>query len=492
MTAWGILLAAGFAAVGLAAPRIGLLALWRRFQAHRERTRAEDALKHILAWQDRSKPASVESLAGGLRLKPSAALHLATRLEAAGWVECGAAGIELTRAGKHRALQVVRAHRLWERHLSDDANMPIGRLHQAAERAEHSLSKADVARLDAHLGHPQHDPHGDPIPSADGSIDTLDAVSLNDWPSGAPARIAHIEDEPDAVFREILATGLRPSQVVRILEADAASLRLEFEGKERRIGRALAINIQVAAVRQEDLLPADALRLSDLGKGSGGWCSNWGRNARAFRGDASWISASRRGPACRLPSTTRSGIREHSASGERRSRCAVSRPNRSGSAPKPVPPLRRQARERHDCEACPAHAQLAQMGIDIATCDYVVALAGNPNTGKSSVFNALTGLRQHVGNWTGKTVTRAEGAFGFAGNRYKLVDLPGTYSLLSASQDEEISRNFLLFGQAGLRGDRHGRDRARTQPEPGPASARDHRPGRRLRQSHGRGAAQGP
>lgn len=100
-----------------------------------------------------------------------------------------------------------------------------------------------------------------------------------------------------------------------------------------------------------------------------------------------------------------------------------------------------------ECQACPAHAQLARMGIDIAKCDHVVALAGNPNTGKSSVFNALTGLRQHVGNWTGKTVTRAEGAFGYEGKRYKLVDLPGTYSLLSASQDEEISRNFLLFGQ---------------------------------------------
>ena len=99
------------------------------------------------------------------------------------------------------------------------------------------------------------------------------------------------------------------------------------------------------------------------------------------------------------------------------------------------------------CEACPAHAQLARMGVDASGSDHVVALAGNPNTGKSSVFNALTGLRQHVGNWSGKTVTRAEGGFGFGGKRYKLVDLPGTYSLLSASQDEEISRNFLLFGR---------------------------------------------
>ena len=100
-----------------------------------------------------------------------------------------------------------------------------------------------------------------------------------------------------------------------------------------------------------------------------------------------------------------------------------------------------------ECGACPAHAQLASMGVDIGRCEHVVALAGNPNTGKSSVFNALTGLRQHVGNWTGKTVTRAEGAFAYGGKRFKLVDLPGTYSLLSASQDEEISRNFLLFGQ---------------------------------------------
>jgi ferrous iron transport protein B len=79
--------------------------------------------------------------------------------------------------------------------------------------------------------------------------------------------------------------------------------------------------------------------------------------------------------------------------------------------------------------------------------DFVVALAGNPNTGKSTVFNALTGLRQHTGNWPGKTVTRTEGGFAYGDHRYKIVDLPGTYSLLATSLDEEIARDFILFGQ---------------------------------------------
>lgn len=101
-----------------------------------------------------------------------------------------------------------------------------------------------------------------------------------------------------------------------------------------------------------------------------------------------------------------------------------------------------------DAGVAPHRARsLERLGLEPGRWDYLVALAGNPNTGKSTVFNALTGLRQHTGNWPGKTVVRAEGVYGFDGRQVKVVDLPGTYSLQAGSADEEVARDFILFGR---------------------------------------------
>jgi len=107
--------------------------------------------------------------------------------------------------------------------------------------------------------------------------------------------------------------------------------------------------------------------------------------------------------------------------------------------PPPAVPLKGQRLQRSK--------ELVQLGLQAERWDTLVALAGNPNTGKSTVFNSLTGLRQHTGNWPGKTVTRAEGVFAYEGKRVKVVDLPGTYSLQAGSTDEEVARDFILFGR---------------------------------------------
>ena len=191
--------AAAVLAVAALLPRYGLAAQWRRRRLSLLRARYEDVLKHMLSWERRGKVATPESVSGALGLAPKRVLDLITRMESRGLLQSGDEGIALSAQGERLALHVVRAHRLWERYLADDAGMPMGKLHQAAEIAEHNLSPEQADALEAHLGHPSRDPHGDPIPTAAGDLAPLEGVALSRWPVGEPARIVHIEDEPEVI-----------------------------------------------------------------------------------------------------------------------------------------------------------------------------------------------------------------------------------------------------------------------------------------------------
>lgn len=248
-------------------PRVGLWARLRHRRAESRRSLYEDALKHIHAWERRAKNATPESLAGALGLSQRRVLDLLTSLEAKGLVQSVTGGVQLTPAGEAWALHVVRAHRLWERYLADEAGFPMSKLHQAAERAEHHLSAENLDILDAHLGHPQRDPHGDPIPTADGTLGPVSGVALVEWPADKPARVVHIEDEPDAIFKQIVATGIRPGMTIRVLEKTPERIVVSDGENEHRLAHVVAGNVQVAAALEERLLPTGAKRLSALAAG---------------------------------------------------------------------------------------------------------------------------------------------------------------------------------------------------------------------------------
>ncbi len=97
-------------------------------------------------------------------------------------------------------------------------------------------------------------------------------------------------------------------------------------------------------------------------------------------------------------------------------------------------------------ECCASAQPWVQFGVEHSD-GPIIALAGNPNVGKTTIFNALTGMRQHTGNWPGKTVKQARGSYLYRSIRFTVVDLPGTFSLLSHSSDEQVARDFLVFGR---------------------------------------------
>lgn len=101
------------------------------------------------------------------------------------------------------------------------------------------------------------------------------------------------------------------------------------------------------------------------------------------------------------------------------------------------------------CESCGRRVLKEKFNIDCSN-EFIIALAGNPNVGKSTVFNALTGLRQHTGNWPGKTVINARGYYNYKNKKFILMDLPGTYSLLANSVEEQVARDFICFGNPNV------------------------------------------
>jgi DtxR family Mn-dependent transcriptional regulator len=229
----------------------------------RSRQRLEDALKHLFEQEYRGRRGSLTSLAGVLRLPDRLVIALVGRMQTQGLLATTGQELQLTATGRQLALQIVRAHRLLERYFADEARLPLRHVHAAAERREHSLSPSDVERLSASLGHPSVDPHGDPIPTADGSVAPAAGTPATSWPALVQGRVVHLEDEPEISFAQIVAAGLRIGQLVRIIESTPERLVLSDGENEFRLAPAVAANVFLAPAPDAEAAES-VVRLSDL------------------------------------------------------------------------------------------------------------------------------------------------------------------------------------------------------------------------------------
>jgi DtxR family transcriptional regulator, Mn-dependent transcriptional regulator len=248
-------LAIALGVVGLFWPGWGLVPRWRRASAAAERARAEDTLKHLYESEVNGGTPSMQSVAGSVRLSVDEAADVLQGLQRRRLIEMERDGIRLTESGRELGLHVLRAHRLWESYLADHTGFPEPEWHGRAHDLEHGLSPAEVDALSARLKHPTHDPHGDPIPTAEGEFSAQPGVPLTTAPLDQPLRILHMEDEPKAVYAQLVAVDLHPGMPVRLVEASPEKVRLVAGGREHILAPLVAASVSVEPLAQAK--PAD-------------------------------------------------------------------------------------------------------------------------------------------------------------------------------------------------------------------------------------------
>jgi len=267
LTSLSIALAAGVLAVVLFWPVRGWI--WRAMRAMRatERVLIEDALKHLFDFEYNGREANLQSLSGALEVSGNRAAELLGRLQAQELVTVEEGGYRLLPEGRRYALRIVRIHRLWENYLSTETGLAPAVWHGKAEDLEHTTSSEEAEALSARMGHPLYDPHGDPIPTAAGDIAPALGSPLTELPIGELAEIIHVEDEPEAVYAQLVAEGLHPGMRVRVNESTPQRVSFEADAEEHVLAPILAANISVLLLPQDEEMAGPFERLSGLDLG---------------------------------------------------------------------------------------------------------------------------------------------------------------------------------------------------------------------------------
>ena len=227
--------------------------LWRLRSGWRtlRRTRTEDALKHLFDCEYQGRQATHQSLVGVLGLGGRGSTELLARMERLGLLVSTEGGFRLTAEGRSEALRVIRIHRLWERYLADETGLEPERWHPEAERREHRTSAEQAEALSVRLGHPPFDPHGDPIPTEEGDLPPRAGRTLTDFRVGDEVEVVHVEDEPAAVYAQLVAEGVHPGMKLRVTSVAPERIRFEADLDEVVLAPVIAANIFAVPVAEE-------------------------------------------------------------------------------------------------------------------------------------------------------------------------------------------------------------------------------------------------
>jgi DtxR family Mn-dependent transcriptional regulator len=251
-------------------PQRGLFARMKRTKTLSKKILIEDALKHLYHCEYSGVGCSIESIAGKLSISEDDAAELAAKLEEMGMLSSQRDSLQLSNEGRSYALRIIRVHRLWEKYLADETSVDEREWHHSAEEFEHKLSSSDADELAAQIGNPVFDPHGDPIPSTEGDLPEKKGMPLTELKFGEFASIIHVEDEPDAIYQQLVAEGLYPGMQVRMLEESKERVRFTANGEECILAPLFAKNITVAQIKLEKPIEGKFKNLSSLKMGESG------------------------------------------------------------------------------------------------------------------------------------------------------------------------------------------------------------------------------
>ncbi len=251
-------------------PRIGIIARWKRWSLGAERIQIEDALKHIYDYEYKNISCTINSVAGNLSINSDRATKLISGLVSQDLLTINGEMLQLTSQGRSYALRVIRVHRLWERYLADETGTREMDWHEIAEKKEHSITPEQADKLAAQIGNPVYDPHGDPIPSSKGDLPDRKGKPLNEMLPGEFANIIHIEDEPHAIYSQILAQGLYPGMHIRMLEVSDRRIKFVANGDECVLSPLIAKNITIGLIKLEKQVEGKFKTLSSLNVGEKG------------------------------------------------------------------------------------------------------------------------------------------------------------------------------------------------------------------------------